>query len=35
MSAAEAAKRIGRILETEGIEYAIGGAIALGVWGAA
>ena len=34
MSAAEAAKRIGRILETEGIEYAIGGAIALGVWGA-
>lgn len=34
MNAGEAAKRIARLLEQDGIEYAIGGALALGVWGA-
>jgi Nucleotidyltransferase of unknown function (DUF6036) len=33
MNAFEAARRIGDLLEADGIEYAIGGALALGVWG--
>lgn len=34
MNAFEAARRLGHLLEHDGIEYAIGGALALGVWGA-
>jgi hypothetical protein len=34
MSAADAAARIADRLDEDGIEYAIGGALALGVWGA-
>ncbi|MBA3398291.1 MAG: hypothetical protein H0T89_37035 [Deltaproteobacteria bacterium] len=34
MNVAEAATRIGQLLEADGLEYAIGGALALGVWGA-
>lgn len=34
MNAFDAARRIGELLEADGIEYAIGGALALGVWGA-
>jgi hypothetical protein len=34
MDAGEAAQRLGDRLEEAGIEYAIGGALALGAWGA-
>src|SRR5262245_47834620 len=34
MNAIEAARRIGECLDEDGIPYAIGGALALGVWGA-
>jgi len=34
MNAIDAARRIGECLDEEGIPYAIGGALALGVWGA-
>lgn len=34
MNAAEAATRIGSCLDDDGIPYGVGGAIALGVWGA-
>jgi hypothetical protein len=34
VNAGDAAKRIGQLLEQDGIDYAIGGALALGVWGA-
>jgi len=33
MNAIEAARRIGQCLDEDGIPYAIGGALALGVWG--
>jgi hypothetical protein len=35
MNAAEVAMRIARELDAAGLEYAIGGALALGVWGVA
>lgn len=34
MNAGQAAKRIGHLLEQDRLDYAIGGALALGVWGA-
>jgi hypothetical protein len=34
MSAPQAALRLARCLEDEAVEYAIGGALALGIWGA-
>lgn len=34
MNAIDAARRIGECLDEDGIPYAIGGALALGVWGA-
>ncbi len=34
MNAADAAHRIAASLDEAGISYAIGGALALGVWGA-
>jgi hypothetical protein len=34
MTPAEAARRIGEVLDEDRIAYAIGGALALGVWGA-
>lgn len=34
MNAYDVARRIGLLLEADKIEYAIGGALALGVWGA-
>lgn len=34
MNAVEAARRIGTCFDDDGIPYAIGGALALGVWGA-
>jgi hypothetical protein len=34
MNAFDVARRLGLLLEADGIEYAIGGALALGVWGA-
>jgi hypothetical protein len=34
MNAFEAGRRIGEVLDEDGLAYAIGGAIALGVWGA-
>jgi hypothetical protein len=34
MNAIEAARRIGERLDEDGIPYGIGGALALGVWGA-
>lgn len=34
MNVADAARRIGHLLDADHIEYAIGGALALGVWGA-
>lgn len=33
MNAIEAARRIGECLDEDGLPYAIGGALALGVWG--
>jgi hypothetical protein len=33
MNAFDSARRLGLLLEADGIEYAIGGALALGVWG--
>ena len=33
MNAFDVARRLGQLLEADGIEYAIGGALALGVWG--
>jgi uncharacterized protein YpmB len=34
MNAFDAARRLGDLLEADGFDYAIGGALALGVWGA-
>jgi hypothetical protein len=34
MIASDAARRLGGLLEQDGIDYAIGGALALGAWGA-
>lgn len=34
MNVADVARRIGQLLDADGIDYAIGGALALGVWGA-
>ncbi len=34
MNPAEAAQRLGDVLEEDGVAYAVGGALALGVWGA-
>lgn len=34
MNPIEAAQRIGEILDEDGLAYGIGGALALGVWGA-
>ena len=33
MNAIEAARQIGSCLDEDGVPYAIGGALALGVWG--